>query len=464
MSSILQEKSASILIVDDDLRMRESLRDLLAIYDMSSTLAANGQQALEYLVNNRFDLVLLDIEMPNMNGFQVMSEINAHYSGTDTIILSGEASFENARQALCLGAKDFLNKPYNPSELIDIIHKVFEKRRLKTSQADKKWENIALSGVDKTLSELESIIHNEDLTFANEIINSSPVVAFLWKNTSHWPVQFVSENVVNLLGYTANEFMIEKVIYKDIIHPDDVEQLTKEVSQGNKSLKLQHKSYRVITKFGVVKWVDDSSSPVRDEQGNITHYQGIIIDVTKREIAKQKMLQNQMSLEHVAYHDALTGLPNRLLLMDRLKQSVKKAKRAKNNLAVFYIDLDKFKPINDNLGHAAGDEVLKVVAKRLIENVRAVDTVARIGGDEFIILMESVSDAHDVRTMAHKLNQSLNQSITWEMHELFITSSIGISLSHDDGDTVEEYIKRADRAMYQSKVNGGNTFQFYQHE
>ncbi len=463
MSSILQEKPASILIVDNDLRMRESLRDLLEIYGINSTLAENGQQALGYLVNNHFDLVLLDIEMPKMNGFQVMSEINAHYSGTDIIILSGKASFENARQALCLGAKDFLNKPYNPSELIDIIHKIFEKRRLMIQQADKKLENIALSGVDKTLSELENIIYNEDLTFANEIINSSPVVAFLWKNTSHWPVQFVSENVVNLLGYTANEFMSEKVIYKDIIHPDDVEQVTKEVSQGNKSIKLQHKTYRVITKFGVVKWVDDSSSTVRDDQGNITHYQGIIIDVTKRELAKQKMLQNQMSLEHVAYHDALTGLPNRLLLMDRLKQSVKKAKRAKNNLAVLYIDLDKFKPINDNLGHAAGDEVLKVVAKRLSENVRAVDTVARIGGDEFIILMESVSDAHDVRIMAHKLNQSLNQSITWEMHELFITSSIGISLSHDDGDTVEEYIKRADRAMYQSKVNGGNTFQFYQH-
>lgn len=458
----MQEKSVSILIVDDDLRMRESLRELLAFYDLHSTLAENGQQALEFLKNKPFDLVLLDIDMPKKNGFQVMSEINLHYSATDIIVLSGKASFENARQAFSLGAKDFLNKPYDPSELIELIHKILQKRHLNTQKTNKKLDNSALSGVEKTLVELESIIHNEDLTFASEIINSSPVVAFLWKNLSYWPIQFVSENVVDLSGYTANEFIAQKVIYRDIIHPDDMERVIKETVQDQKNIKLKHKLYRIITKFGVVKWVEDNSSMVRDEQGNITHYQGIIIDVTERELARQKMMQNQMSLEHVAYHDALTGLPNRLLLLDRMQQSIKKAQRAKKYLCVLYIDLDKFKPINDTLGHAAGDEVLKVTANRFSKNIRAVDTVARIGGDEFIVLMESVSDVQDVKAMAQKLNQSLNRSILWERHELFITSSIGISLSPDDGDNAEELMKKADNAMYQSKVKGGNSYQLYQ--
>lgn len=458
----MQEKSVAILIVDDDLRMRESLRELLAFYDLHSTLAENGQQALEFLKNKPFDLVLLDIDMPKKNGFQVMSEINLHYSATDIIVLSGKASFENARQAFSLGAKDFLNKPYDPSELIELIHKILQKRHLNTQKTNKKLDNSALSGVEKTLVELESIIHNEDLTFASEIINSSPVVAFLWKNLSYWPIQFVSENVVDLSGYTANEFIAQKVIYRDIIHPDDMERVIKETVQDQKNIKLKHKLYRIITKFGVVKWVEDNSSMVRDEQGNITHYQGIIIDVTERELARQKMMQNQMSLEHVAYHDALTGLPNRLLLLDRMQQSIKKAQRAKKYLCVLYIDLDKFKPINDTLGHAAGDEVLKVTANRLSKNIRAVDTVARIGGDEFIVLMESVSDVQDVKAMAQKLNQSLNRSILWERHELFITSSIGISLSPDDGDNAEELMKKADNAMYQSKVKGGNSYQLYQ--
>ncbi|MCK5647968.1 MAG: diguanylate cyclase [Gammaproteobacteria bacterium] len=450
-----------ILIVDDNQRMRESLSELLAIYGMNSTLSESGSQALDLLESEHFDLVLLDLEMPRIDGFQVMSKIHEHYPDTDIIILSGKTSFENALKAWRMGAQDFLKKPYVPSELIELIKKIREKRRLNTEKMDKRSSNSSLSNVDKTLMELEDIIHNEDLTLAHEIINSSPAVALLWKNISPWQVHFVSENVVNLLGYTAKELLTGKVIYKDIIHPDDEAQFMEEVKKDSKTTKFKHKPYRIITKCGVVKWVDDSTSLVRDKQGNITYYQEIIIDVTERELSRQKMLQKQISLEHIAHHDVLTGLPNRLLLLDRMQQSIKKAQRTKKHLAVLYIDLDKFKSINDSLGHAAGDEVLMAVAKRLRENVRTVDTIARIGGDEFIVLMESVTNVQDVKTMAEKLNHSLNQPIYWDMRELFITCSIGISLAPDDGDTPKELLKKADVAMYQSKEEGRNTFQFY---
>lgn len=450
-----------ILVVDDNQRMRESLSELLAVYGLNSTLSESGSQALYLLESEHFDLVLLDIEMPQMDGFQVMSKIHEHYPDTDIIILSGKSSFENALKAWRMGAQDFLEKPYVPSELIDLIHKVREKRRLNAEITDKISKNSTVSNVATTLMELEDIIHNEDLTLAHEIINSSPAVALLWKSISPWQVHFVSENVVNLLGYTANEFLTKKVIYKDIIHPDDEPQFMEEVKKESKTTKFKHKPYRIITKCGVVKWVDDSTLLVRDKQGNITYYQEIIIDVTERELSRQKMLQKQISLEHIAHHDVLTGLPNRLLLLDRLQQSIKKALRTKKHLAVLYIDLDKFKPINDSLGHAAGDEVLMAVAKRMRENVRTVDTIARIGGDEFIVLMESVTNIQDVKTMAEKLNQSLKQPIYWNMRELFITCSIGISLAPGDGDTPKELLKKADVAMYQSKEEGRNTFQFY---
>lgn len=455
------KKNFSILVIDDDLHMRQSLRDLLAIYGMNSTLADDGQQALELLNNNHFDLVLLDINMPKINGLQVMNEIHHHYSETNIIVLSGETSFENTRQAFRMGAKDFLNKPYKPSELIDLIHKIIKKSGLKANKTVS-LKNNPQSGVEKTLMELEDILHNEDLTLANEIINSSPAVAFLWKNTPHFPVQFVSENVVNLLDYTANEFMTGKVIYQDIIHPDDRKRVLEEVVTDRKTIKFKHKPYRLITKYGAIKWVDDSSSIVRDEQGNITHYQGIIMDITEWELSRQKMLQKQTSLTHAAHHDPLTELPNRLLLLDRLQQSIKKTQREKKHLALLYIDLDKFKPINDTLGHAVGDEVLKAVAKRLRKNIRAMDSVARIGGDEFIVLMESVSNLQDVKSMAKKMNHALQQPIHYNNHELVITSSIGIGLSPDDTDNAEELLKKADMAMYQSKQRGRNTFQFYQ--
>ena len=437
------KQAISILIVDDDRLMRNSLRDLLEVYDMNCTLAEDGQQALSHLSNNPFDLVLLDIKMPEINGLQVMNEIHDSYAGTDVIILSGEASFENSRTAFRLGADDFLKKPYNSSELIELIHKISEKRHLKS----------------KKTSEL----HNSNLQDSNEIINSSPAIAFLWKNTANWPVQFVSENVVDLLGYTATEFITGEIVYTDLIHKEDLDRVIKEIVTDNTIKKFKHKPYRMITKSGVIIWIDDFSSVVRDNQGNISHYQGIIINVSERELANKKMLKKQLYLQHTAHHDALTGLPNRLLLMDRMQQAIKNARRATKYLAILFIDLDKFKLVNDTLGHDAGDKLLKVVAERLISKVRAVDTVARIGGDEFIVLMENVSSIKDVKSIAHRVNHSLNQSVHWENHQLCISTSIGISLFPDDGDTAEKLIKKADIAMYQSKAKEGNTFQFYQH-
>ncbi len=461
MLSIYQEKKLSILIVDDDLRMRESLRELMTMYNMATTLAEDGLQALEYLKREFFDLVLLDIEMPKVNGLQVMREIHTHYPETHIIVLSGNATFENARKVLRMGAEDFLSKPYDPAELLKLLNHLVEQKNNQVQDSESKQQTVVFSGVEKTLMELEEIIRTEDLNLTNKIINSSPAVAFLWRNVSSWPVQFVSRNVIDLLGYSANEFVTNKVIYRNIIHPEDRARVIDEVVADDKTTRFQHKPYRIITKSGVVKWVDDCSSIVRNAQRIITHYQGVIIDVTERELHRQNMLKKQMALEHVAHHDALTGLPNRLLLRDRLQQSIKKAQRIKKHLAVLYIDLDKFKPINDTLGHDAGDEVLIAVAKRLTKSVRAMDTIARIGGDEFIVLMESVTNVQDVKAMAEKLNKSLKEPIHWEMHELFITSSIGISLSPDDADCAEDLMKKADMAMYQSKENGRNTFQFY---
>lgn len=467
MSNPSYNKALSILVTDDDQRMRESLRELLEVYGMQCTLAEDGQQALNLLEKQCFDLVLLDIQMPKLDGIQVMRAINEQYPETDVIILSGKTSFANAQIALRLKALDFLSKPYNPSELIHIINKAFKKRnfhcvKLSDENTAIKVEVNSKLDVEKTLMELENIIETEEQALTQDIINASPAVAFLWKNKPNWPVEFVSENVINLLGYGANEFMTGKVMYESIVHPDDLEQVTGEVVNDNKTKQFKHRPYRVISKYDIVKWIDDSTTIVRDEKGNISHYQGVLIDVTEREITRQKMLKEQMSLQYIAHHDPLTGLPNRLLLPDRLSQSIKKVKREEKHLVLLYIDLDNFKEINDTLGHIAGDEVLKSVAKRLLENIRSVDTVVRIEGDKFIVLLESVISPGDVKKFVEKLNQSLQQPLCWENQELFVTLSIGISLSPDDTEDPEELMEKAAIAMYHSKEQGKNTYQFYQ--
>lgn len=181
---------------------------------------------------------------------------------------------------------------------------------------------------------------------------------------------------------------------------------------------------------------------------------GICHDVTERNLAKLELMK-------LAHHDVLTGLPNRVLLYDRMQQAKAFAKRMQTRFALMFIDLDRFKIINDTLGHAVGDELLHLVAQRLKGCLRETDTVARIGGDEFIVLLVNVVDHADIRGLADKVFDELTQPFFVRNHELFVTSSGGISVYPDDENDVEAMVQKADVAMYHAKVLGRNNYQFY---
>jgi diguanylate cyclase (GGDEF)-like protein/PAS domain S-box-containing protein len=172
-------------------------------------------------------------------------------------------------------------------------------------------------------------------------------------------------------------------------------------------------------------------------------------------------MQAEQRIWHVAHHDSLTGLPNRTLLHDRLQQALAQAQRGRHRVAVLFLDLDRFKSVNDTLGHAIGDELLKHVAERLRSAVRAVDTVSRLGGDEFVIILHEMSSPDDVVQVAEKILGALAPPVTIEGHQLRATPSIGISMFPDDGDEVIALMKSADTAMYQAKAAGRNNFQFF---
>lgn len=172
-------------------------------------------------------------------------------------------------------------------------------------------------------------------------------------------------------------------------------------------------------------------------------------------------LQAEQRIWHLAHHDALTGLPNRSLLLDRLDQALTQAARSRHRLAVMFLDLDRFKSINDTLGHAVGDQLLKHVAERLRAAVRAVDTVSRLGGDEFVIVLHEIDRPDDAMLVAEKVITALAQAVVVEGHQLHATPSIGISVFPDDGDEAYALMKHADTAMYHAKASGRNTFQFF---
>jgi diguanylate cyclase (GGDEF)-like protein/PAS domain S-box-containing protein len=193
---------------------------------------------------------------------------------------------------------------------------------------------------------------------------------------------------------------------------------------------------------------------VNDNQGKISQYVAVLSDVA---IVKRSL----QKLDHLAHHDTLTGLPNRLLLRDRVEHAIHRAHRERRGLAVLFLDLDRFKNINDTLGHTVGDNLLRLCAARLSDRMREGDTVARLGGDEFMILLEDYRSPEDARKVAQDVLDSLAQSIQIQGHELFITASIGISQYPQDGSTVDELVRNSDAAMYRAKEKGKNNYHFY---
>lgn len=267
----------------------------------------------------------------------------------------------------------------------------------------------------------------------------------------------VNRSLCDIVGYEKEE--LEKLTFQEITHPDDLDSNLASVQRlldGSATSYRMEKRY--VRKDRQVVWTQLTSSVVRDAAGAPLYLIAQIEDITDRRRSREKIHQ-------LAYYDALTGLPNRRLLKDRLKQSLVKAKRYQRSLALMFLDLDNFKLVNDTLGHDVGDELLKVVAGRLLAAVRAMDTVCRQGGDEFIIVLPEITQPEDAGVVANKIINAINEPVTLSENSLQITISIGIAVYPVNGtDDAKELMKKADIAMYEGKMNGRNRFSFYQYE
>lgn len=212
---------------------------------------------------------------------------------------------------------------------------------------------------------------------------------------------------------------------------------------------------------GRIRQFEVETTPLKTDDGSI---QGVIEasrDITDRLLAETHLRENQVALQHLALHDPLTDLPNRVLFVDRLRQAMAKARRNDRPLALMFLDLDRFKNVNDSLGHSCGDTYLQEIAERLGCCVRETDTVARLGGDEFVILLEDIHDELTVTRMAQNFLNNLSRSLSLEGHDLYPTASIGISLYPNDASNAEELMKCADSAMYLAKERGRNNYQYF---
>jgi len=238
--------------------------------------------------------------------------------------------------------------------------------------------------------------------------------------------------------------------------------------QESMNVLMHQKEYkteiRLKQKSGKPLYVELTLSMLKDEQGESMGIVSYAHDITDRKEAEERLLEQKKILLYQAHHDALTHLPNRVLFFDRLEQSIRKTERLGSGFALFFIDLDRFKHINDSLGHGIGDRVLRVAAKRIEEIIRHEDTLARLSGDEFTVIMEDLLHPEDASLLAEKILDILQKPMYIDEYTLYISGSIGISLYPQDAMDAESLLKYADTAMYKAKENGRNTFQFYASE
>nr|ACN58810.1 GGDEF family protein [uncultured bacterium BLR9] len=407
-------------MLDDDVSQRVEITHLVRI-----------SQIRDCLADDQFDVMVLDLGLPDAQGLEAVRAARACTPNIPLVVLTGLDDGHLASLALEEGAQDYLLKgEINARGLRRALRYAIDRKAIE----------------EKLFAEQES---------ARVTLNSiadAVISADLSGN-----ITFLNSVAEKLTGWQQNEALGRPIA--DILKV--VDEITREPrgstverpNQLHRSTKAPSNSI-LVRRDGSELPIDESRAPILDRQGQIAGTVTVLHDVSVTRAMELKMA-------HLAQHDFLTDLPNRRVLDDRLRQAISLARRQGKQLAVLFVDIDRFKHINDSLGHGMGDKALQSMAERLTTCVRASDTVARQGGDEFVILLAEVTTADDAAIVAKKILSAVALPHRIGRHELQISASIGISTCPNDADDAETLIKHADIAMYQAKEKGRNNYQFF---
>ncbi|KAA3650142.1 MAG: EAL domain-containing protein [Proteobacteria bacterium] len=398
-------------------------RALEVVYEVQ--FATSGEAALALVARRAPDLILLDVVMPGMDGIQVLRRLRANEPTRDipVILVSADVSEQTQIDGLDVGADDYLTKPVITSVLQARVRNVLQRKRAE--------RQLRLASLVFRHSGEAIMVTDRD----NRIIDINPAFTRL---TGYSLDEVRGKNPRMLAsGRTSREeyeAMWSAVLNEGLWQG--------EIWDRNKAGEIQPKLLTI--------------SVVRSPEGGVENFIAIFTDISERKAAQEH-------IEFLAHHDSLTGLPNRLMLKLTLEHALAHQQRSGCRLAVMFIDLDRFKEINDSLGHPVGDGLLLEVAQRLSGGVRESDTVARLGGDEFVVVLDD-ADAEVAARVARQLVKALGRPYEVLGHALRTSASIGVCLYPDDGDCYEELMKNADLALYDAKGKGRNNFQFFRSE
>lgn len=433
----------NILIVDDEVVQLASLKELMTLSGYQVETAISGNKAIEHLQNTIFDAILLDLNMPEGSGFDVIAYVIENKIPVKVIVVSGQTDFESTKRALKQGAYDFIKKPYIADELLSTVKNATHKNQLEFKNEE----------IQQKLTESE-YLHRF-------IVDHSPDIVFMLNAQGEFT--FLNDAVFQTLGYNKSELLGQH--YSKLVSGQSMDQAKYVFGERragsrkskNVELKLKCRDESEYRYFDTTSMSLDLGKPGDHTNLPINGTYGVARDITEKK-------QAQALINYQAYHDLLTRLPNRALMEDRLDIAITQALRNKHKVAVMFLDLDRFKWVNDTLGHAVGDRLLQSVSQRLENCLRKGDTLARFGGDEFALILPTIHNEEDAEIIATKILTELKDPFAIDDHELYVTSSIGIALYPDDGLSSDALIQSADMAMYFVKDKAKNGFEFFREE
>jgi diguanylate cyclase (GGDEF)-like protein/PAS domain S-box-containing protein len=391
-------------------------------------------EGLQRLKQNGISAILLNLFLPDSRGIDTFDKAFAAATGIPILALCGANNESIGRMAVERGAHDFLLKDHlDTYSLTRAVSGMIERGTI----ADALF--VEKERAEVTLNSIGDAVLSTDIKGNVTYLNAVAECMTGWSRAEATGRPLAE--VFNIIDGTTRE-------------PSD-NPMSLAVRQ-NKTVSLTANCI-LIRRDGYESPIEDSAAPIHDRSGHIT---GAVIVFHDVSAARQMSLQ----LSHLAQHDSLTDLPNRMLLNDRLQQAITMAKRHGYRIAVLFMDLDRFKHINDSLGHVVGDQLLQAVASRLERCVRESDTVGRQGGDEFVVVLSELEAAENAGISAAKLLAALTLPYHIGQHDVIVPVSIGVSIYPDDGDSAEALIRNADTAMYHAKENGRNNYQFFKQE
>ena len=423
-----------VLLVEDNHGDARLLREMLneeGLRDTELTRVECMSEADRHLGEREVDIILLDLGLPDAQGLGAVRRAHAAAPRVALVVLTGLDDESLAAQALQEGAQDYLIKgQIDTRGLLRALRYSVERKAMEEALfVEKERAQVTLNCIG-------------DAVACTDISGNISFLNLVAETMTGWSLEAAHglpmAEVFNIIDATTRETIEDPM----------------EMALGRDRAMHLPSNCILVRRDGFEIPIEDSVAPIHNREGQAT---GAVI--VFRDVSAARAMALQMA--YSAQHDFLTGLPNRMLLNDRVDQAVVLAPRHLKQVAVLFLDLDGFKHINDSLGHAIGDKLLQSIAKRLVDCVRGSDTVSRQGGDEFVVLLSEVDQSEDAAITARRMLEAVAEAHSIDQHELYITASMGVSVYPDDGLDAETLIKNADTAMYQAKENGRQSYQFF---